>query len=179
MAVLNTLCLLWSSSWPIKFYELFKMTMTLILLKYSNFLSGNICLSRTFERRAIAICLSLWTSNCNIKTRCRESFIYPHVIEIAFKILYLEDLLPIGLLKCQRLMFFCKGCLIAVLNIMPIWSQMMPRNVLLTFQDWNLNNTSSDGFVWEILENNENVGIRIWQSWSINSMNNDGILTFW
>ena len=109
MAVLNTLCLLWSSSWPIKFYELFKMTMTLILLKYSNFLSGNICLSRTFERRAIAICLSLWTSNCNIKTRCRESFIYPHVIEIAFKILYLEDLLPIGLLKCQRLMFFLQG----------------------------------------------------------------------
>ena len=109
MAVFNTLCLLWSSSWPIKFYELFKMTMTLILLKYSNFLGGNICPSRTFKRRATAICLSLWTSNCNIKTRCRESFIYPHVIEIAFKILYLEDLLPIGLLKCQRLMFFLQG----------------------------------------------------------------------
>ena len=139
MAVFNTLCLLWSSSWPIKFYELFKMTMTLIWLKYGKFLGGNICLSRTFERKAIAICLSLWTSNCNIKTGCRESFIYPHVIEIAFKILYLEDLLPIGLLKCQRLMFFCKGCLIAVLNIMPIWSQddalVCPRDVsIMKFQ---------------------------------------------
>ena len=143
MAVFNTLCLLWSSSWPIKFYELFKMTMTLIWLKYGNFLGGNICLSRTFERKAIAICLSLWTSNCNIKTGCRESFIYPHVIEIAFKILYLEDLLPIGLLKCQRLMFFCKGCLIAVLNIMPIWSQddalVCPRDVSnMKFQSYVL-----------------------------------------